>query len=448
MPEIGTQGPENTENQDDDYLFIKETIKKKPFNLGLHVRRVLMATVSGAVFGGAAAAAFTLVLPEAAEQIIKKEEVSLSDAKPGPVGIGVSEEEETAAGEAVPEAGALTENGEEADSVSEEHIQTVSDGALGIYASLYQDAARIAAEPMKAMVRISGLSGDSDLLDDSFLTYGDEEGVVFLNNSTDLYILTSYRGLEKAETIRVTFSNGAVAEGILCKADSRTGIAVVCVPMNLLTDEEWNEINVAPLSDADIVDEERTVIAIGSPSGNYGSIVYGMVTSVSGRMNVADCEYSLMGTNIMGSTESSGVLLDMDGKVTGLIVRMQEDENILKAVSVAQLRPLIESLSNGEQIRYLGIRGSSISMAQSTNLGIPEGIYVNSLEAGSPAMVAGIQSGDIITGMNGKRLKDMQSYMTELQSQAVGDKAEITVERKDPEGRFVEMKFTLTIEEK
>lgn len=444
MPQIGIQGPEKENNRDEDYLFIKETIKKKPFHLGFHVRRICIAVFGGAIFGGAAAVAFAMVLPEAAGQFLQKEDVSLSDARPGPVGTGTPNEKS-----GNEEYGILNQHGEEnrSESGEQSEIQIISSEAMEIYAAVYQDAARIAAEPMKAMVRISGFSGDFDLLDDSFLTYGDEEGVVFLNNRDDLYILTSYQGLEKAETIRVTFSNGAMAEGILCKADPRTGIAVVRVPLNLLTDEEWDEINVAPLSDSYHVDEQNTVIAIGSPSGNYGSVIYGMITSVSGRMNAPDCEYSLLGTNIMGSTESSGVLLDMEGKVTGLVVRTQEDENILKAVSVAELRPLIESLSNGEALRYLGICGSSISAEQSENLEIPEGIYVNSVEAGSPAMVVGIQNGDIITEMNGDKLKDMETYMAELQSQAIGDKAEITVERRDSEENFVEMNFSLIIEE-
>lgn len=440
MSEIRTQNPEPGYNQDDDY-FIKETIKKKPINAAFYARRAALLAASGVILGSVAATSFVIALPTAAELFMKKEDVSLEDAKPGPVGTG-NLEEETAEMEAM---------------LSEEYFSSLNSDTgsdyelsegMEIYASVQQDAIRIAAKPMKAMVRISGLSSDSDLLDDSFLTYGDEEGVVFLNNQSDLYILTSYKGLEKAETIRVTFSNGSVANGILCKADVRTGIAVVRVPLDLLTDEDLSKIYVAPLSNSSDEESEKSVIAIGSPSGNYGAIVYGMITSVSGRMNAADCEYTLLGTNIMGSTESSGVLLDMDGNVTGLIVRTQEDENILKAVSVTQLRPLIEILSNGETIRYLGIRGLGISVEQAVNLGIPEGIYVNSLESGSPAMVAGIQSGDIITGLDGMELKDMKTYMTVLQNQEVGGKVEMTVKRKAPDGEFAEMKFTLTVEEK
>lgn len=440
-----------SEQKPENYLFMKETIKRKPLDVRFYLKRVLAVTVCGVLFGCSAAGAFTLVYSIASDRFIEKEDISLSGAKPGPVSIGATEPvtpaaEPTSAGEDQNSAAEETET--EFNDLQEQETVSVTAAPMEIYESVYQDALRIAEKPMKAMVRVSGLSDDSDLLDDSFLTYGDEEGVVFLNNETDLYILTNYKKLEDAEIIRVTFCNGAAADGVLCKSDSRTGMAVVRVPMTLLTKEDLDEIYVASLSDSYSLNNEKPVVAIGSPSGDFGSVIYGLITSVSGKITAADCEYSLLGTNIMGSTGSSGVLLNMEGEVVGIIVRTQSDENILKAVSIAQLRPLIESLSNGEPLRYLGIRGSSISSAQAVNMEIPQGIYVNSVETDSPAMVAGVQSGDIITGLNEKEIKDMQSYMTELQKLTVGTRAKITVCRRGADGKFAEIGYDLTIEEK
>lgn len=437
-----THGTEN-EHEPEDYLFMKETIKKRPPDVKFYLKKGIAAAVCGILFGCCAAVTFTSLYPSLANKYIEKEDVSLSGAKPGPVGTGVPSD--NASGE---EAAAETkETDKESDTLPKEEV-TVTAAPMEIYESVYQDAIRIAEKPMKAMVRVSGLSGASDLLDDSFLTYGDEEGVVFLNNETDLYILTNYKKLDDADIIRVTFSNGASADGVLCKADSRTGMAVVRVPLTLLTEKDLEEIYVVSLSDSYSLNNEKPVIAIGSPSGDFSSVIYGLITSVSGRMTAADCEYTLLGTNIMGSTGSSGVLLNMEGEVVGIIVRTQSDENILKAVSIAQLRPLIETLSNGEALRYLGIRGSSISEKQSVNMEIPQGIYVNSVEADSPAMIAGIQSGDIITALNEKEINDMQSYMTELQKLAVGTKVKITVSRRGAEGKLVEIGYNLTIQEK
>lgn len=447
---MAEKDPHTTENEQkpDDYLFMRETIKRKPLNLRYYVKRGAAAAAAGLIFGCCAAVAFTLLTPVAENRFVEKEDVSLSGAKPGPVGNGVVSDEETQEKSQAE----ISEDEAGQDFVPEdasgEEETTAAGSYIAIYEGAYQEALEISQEPMKAMVRVSGLSDDSDLLDDSFFSYGVEEGVVFLNSGTDLYILTNYKGLESAEVIRVTFCNGTAVDGILCKADSRTGVAVVRVPVSYLSEEDREDIYVASLSDSYSLHNEKPVVAIGSPSGDFGSVIYGLVTSVLGKMTAADCEYTLLGTNIMGSQESSGVLINMEGEIVGMIVRTKEDENILKAVSIAQLRPLIESLSNEDALRYFGIRGSSISEAQVRNMGIPEGIYVNNVETDSPAMIAGVQSGDIITELNGKEMKDMQSYMTELQKLPIGSSQKLKLCRRGAEGEFVEIEYTLTVEQK
>lgn len=63
-------------------------------------------------------------------------------------------------------------------------------------------------------------------------------------------------------------------------------------------------------------------------------------------------------------------------------------------------------------------------------------------------MIAGIQNGDIIVEINGQEVESMMDYMTELQNLNVGEQAELVVCRKGTEGKFVEMEFEMTIEEK
>lgn len=450
MAEKDSHKVEN-EQKTDDYLFMKETIKKKPLDIRYYIKRGVAAAGCGLLFGCCAAVAFALLIPVAENKFVGKEEISLSYAKPGPVGNGTvsGEEEKKTDPTGILEKESDSETAEETskDSASEDE-KTAESSYMAIYEGVYQEALEISEKPMKAMVRVSGLSDDSDLLDDSFFLYGMEEGVIFLNSGTDLYILTNYKGLESADIIRVTFCNGTAADGVLCKADPRTGLAVVRVPCSLLSEKDCEDIYVASLSDTYSLNNEKPVVAIGSPSGDFDSVIYGLITSVLGKMTVADCEYTLLGTNIIGSQESSGVLINMEGEVVGMIVQTKEDENILKAVSIAQIRPLIESLSNGEALRYFGIIGSSISQSQARNMEIPLGIYVNSVESESPAMIAGVQSGDIITELNGKEVNNMQDYMTELQKLPIGSSRKLKLCRRGAEGKLVEIEYTLTVEQK
>ncbi len=426
----------------ENYHFIKETIKKKPSNKKVVIQRAVGLAMGGILLGGCAAFAFVAFLPTAVDKLGIPQEKR--------VNVDLSGTPEYSESVPTTQVDGLTEDepGEEILISPEENEDTAD--VLEEYEKIYESVLQIAEEPRKALVRVSGISGDENLLDHSFLHYGEEEGIVFLENDKDYYILTGSSDIEDAEKIQITFSNGANALAEMCKSDSRIGLAVVRVPKVRLSENTLEEISVASLGESYSMYLAKPVIAIGSPMGDYDGVMYGMVTSVSGTVSIADCEYNQMITDMQGNPDSDGVLLDTSGNVIGIIMRSQEeDTTMIKAIPVAQLRPLLEILCNNEPIKYLGIHGITISEAQAENLGVSTGIYVDSVETDSPAMIAGIQSGDIITGLNGERVEDMQSYTAKLQKTEVEEGAQIELVRKSAtDGSYVEMDFDLTIEER
>ena len=72
---------------------------------------------------------------------------------------------------------------------------------------------KVSETPRRALVRIAALGTDSDLLDDSFLKYGEEEGFVFLKNTEAFYIMTYSDRMNDAGNFQVTFSNGDMEIG-------------------------------------------------------------------------------------------------------------------------------------------------------------------------------------------------------------------------------------------
>lgn len=428
---------DNRPDTDDDYQFMKETIKKRPPDTRRIFCKAAAIVGGGALFGVSAAAAFFLSAPRIQELSIrtgKKEDVKLAAPTPG-------------------EAAETEEGEDETSDFREAAVSSAADTVTGVpmeeYEKIYSQALEISREPRKALVNVSGVSDSADLLDDSLLSYGDMEGIIFLESGPDFYILTESEEIEDAEKLQITFADSSTAEGFLCKTDSRTGLAVVRVPSMEISEETRQEISVANLSDSYSLQQAKPVIAIGSPTGDKDGVLYGVVTAVSSKLAVADAEFNLMTTDMQGSPEGSGVLLDAFGDVVGIITKKGEGEtNIIRALSVTQLRSLIETMSNGEAIRYLGIHGVSITQAQAKGLGIPQGVYVNRVDNASPAMTAGIQSGDIITGMAGKSVKSMQSYTTILQKQKTGDKVKVAVSRQNGEEGYGEMEFEVSVEEK
>lgn len=409
----------------ENYSFIKETIKEQPTDRKRLAGKFLTAAVCGVIFGACAAGTMALIVPKALERFgtapDQKAVVTLTPS--------VKAEQVTPTPEATEQ---------EKTSASTAWQNDLSDGM-----------SQIAEEPRRALVRISAAGEDSDLLDDSFLEYGDEEGFVFLKNSEAFYILTVSDQMQEADKFTVTFSDGTVTNGILCKKDLRTGFFVIKVPFTSVDEETQEKIPAAPLVAADDMKQTESVIAIGSPSGDYDSLMGGTITSVTGTLKVADEEYGMLTTDMVGSEEGGGILLNSSGEVAGIIWNQEEDRiNVIRAVETAQLRPLLESMANGEDICYIGIMGATISSYQSENLDVPRGVYVDAVDEDSPAMTAGIQNGDILHALDGQEVQSMEEYASVLQGLNKGTRTTVNVYRKNPSGEYEDVQLKVTIKEK
>lgn len=409
----------------ENYSFIKETIKEQPTDRKRLAGKFLTAAVCGVIFGACAAGTMALIVPKALERFgtapDQKAVVTLTPS--------VKAEQVTPTPEATEQ---------EKTSASTAWQNDLSDGM-----------SQIAEEPRRALVRISAAGEDSDLLDDSFLEYGDEEGFVFLKNSEAFYILTVSDQMQEADKFTVTFSDGAVTDGILCKKDLRTGFFVIKVPFTSVDEETQEKIPAAPLVAADDMKQTESVIAIGSPSGDYDSLMGGTITSVTGTLKVADEEYGMLTTDMVGSEEGGGILLNSSGEVAGIIWNQEEDRtNVIRAVETAQLRPLLESMANGEDICYIGIMGATISSYQSENLDVPRGVYVDAVDEDSPAMTAGIQNGDILHALDGQEVQSMEEYASVLQGLNKGTRTTVNVYRKNPFGEYEDVQLKVTIKKK
>lgn len=409
----------------ENYSFIKETIKEQPTDRKRLAGKFLTAAVCGVIFGACAAGTMALIVPKALERFgtapDQKAVVTLTPS--------VKAEQVTPTPEATEQ---------EKTSASTAWQNDLSDGM-----------SQIAEEPRRALVRISAAGEDSDLLDDSFLEYGDEEGFVFLKNSEAFYILTVSDQMQEADKFTVTFSDGTVTDGILCKKDLRTGFFVIKVPFTSVDEETQEKIPAAPLVAADDMKQTESVIAIGSPSGDYDSLMGGTITSVTGTLKVADEEYGMLTSDMVGSEEGGGILLNSSGEVAGIIWNQEEDRtNVIRAVETAQLRPLLESMANGEDICYIGIMGATISSYQSENLDVPRGVYVDAVDEDSPAMTAGIQNGDILHALDGQEVQSMEEYASVLQGLNKGTRTTVNVYRKNPFGEYEDVQLKVTIKEK
>lgn len=329
-------------------------------------------------------------------------------------------------------------------SVSEQEEKSL----LAMRQEMYREVLKVSQKSRKSLVNVRGISKDEDLLNNSYFQQEDTEGLVFLETETQFYILTYEEELENLQELQVTLQMVRQCRERYA-GDADSGFAVATVRKNLLNDSTREGIVVSDLTDTKKLGQSDIVIAIGSPAGDSDAVVYGMITSVSEKLSVADTEYNVLATDVQGNEDGSGVLLDSDGNVAGMILKKNEnDGDNIHAVSISQILPLIEHLANKETIRYTGIYGTEITQAQCRKLGIDQGLYVERTQEESPAMKAGIQCGDIISKIDGTPTESMQSYYTYLQTKKQGENLTITVLRKNSDGEYAEKDYKVTVGER
>ena len=89
----------------------------------------------------------------------------------------------------------------------------------------------------------------------------------------------------------------------------------------------------------------------------------------------------------------------------------------------------MELLLNSQSVPYAGIYGVTVSSDISESKQVPSGMYVTQIQANSPAMAAGIQSGDVIQSVDGEEIASMAQYEKVLQKCKAGDTIRIQGKR-------------------
>ena len=192
------------------------------------------------------------------------------------------------------------------------------------------------------------------------------------------------------------------------------------------------------------------VIAIGAPIGIKGSEEYGFITSMSQEKELSDFNVHLLTTDIYGSDKSSGVIVDYSGQVIGIITNAFGSgslQNMITTYSISDIKDTIENLANGKERTYMGIIGTSVTQDAVESFGLPTGAYVLNVDPDSPAMAAGIQSGDVITQIGTEPVRDYKDYTTILSQLSPGVETVVTVQRFS-RGDYTELTFEVGLSRK
>ncbi len=265
--------------------------------------------------------------------------------------------------------------------------------------------------------------------------------------SQDGYVLTNYHVVEDTTELWVVLADGSRRQAILVGGDVYADLAVLKT--------EGTAPATAALGNSDALERGETVIAIGSPLGDFTNSVTVGVVSATGRSIDTGRGYKILDLiqtdAAINEGNSGGPLVNLAGQVVGintLVVRSSNSGAVAEGLGFAIPANTVQAVAQqiietGRFSRpYLGINWQAISpyLARRYRLPVEWGVYVTGVEPGSPAEQAGLQPGDIIVQIGETALDETHSYINALFQYQPGDQVLLKLVRN---GELMEMQVVL-----
>ena len=192
------------------------------------------------------------------------------------------------------------------------------------------------------------------------------------------------------------------------------------------------------------------VVAVGSPFGLDATVTEGIVSSLNRPVTVSDSSQSASGSETaypaiqtdaaINPGNSGGPLVNMAGQVVGINSSIYSSSNGVSgsqagsiglgfAIPISKVLPVVEQLRQGETATHARL-GVTVSNQQSSD-GLTDGAAIESVGAGSAAEKAGLESGDVVTKVNGEQITSTESLIATIRGYRPGDEVTLTVERGD-----------------
>ncbi|MEM7068265.1 MAG: Do family serine endopeptidase [Pseudomonadota bacterium] len=234
--------------------------------------------------------------------------------------------------------------------------------------------------------------------------FGKSQGSGFFV-SEDGYVVTNNHVIDNGSKFTVVTSDGSEYDATLVGTDPRTDLAVLKVE----ADTEFTYV--------DFGDKRprigEWVVAVGNPFGLGGTVTAGIVSAHGREIGASRYEDFIQIDAAVNKGNSGGPAFNLNGEVIGVNTAIFSPSGgnvgIAFAIPAALADEVVsELIEEGSVTRgWLGVQIQPVTgeIAESLGLEIDKGAIVTSTQDGSPAEEAGLVSGDIISGVNGKSIK-------------------------------------------
>ncbi len=262
----------------------------------------------------------------------------------------------------------------------------------------------------------------------------------------DGYIITNNHVISGKDKFTVVLNDGTEYEASVIGSDEKTDIAVIKItPDTALTPAEFGNSDQLAVGDR--------AFAIGSPSGVglQNTFTGGYISAINREITVDDRVMTLIQTDAsINPGNSGGALINDKAQIVGITTAklgISYYEGLGFAIPINSAKEIVDELiANGRIIGRpaLGISGYNISKETAEANNVPQGVLVAAVDTRSGAYTAGIQKGDIITGVNGTAISTMSQINAIKEDFKAGDEITVSVYRA---GKSIELQVTLVAEE-
>lgn len=260
---------------------------------------------------------------------------------------------------------------------------------------------------------------------------------------------TSEYNCGDAKSVSVVLSDETEYEAKVMGRDVETDIAVLKIDAKNLKAAEFGDSNDLKVGEL--------VIAIGNPLGFelFGSVTSGIVSAIDREITVNEKQMKLIQTDAaINSGNSGGPLLNSCGQVIGINSSKISSsygsasiEGLGFAIPISEAKIIIDDLINYGYVTgrpQIGIQTQNVSDTISRFYGIPVGVYVVSVSEGSSAEFAGIKEGDVIIGIQGEPVENLNELNEIKNKYKAGDEIKLTISR---QGESEDIEISLVLQE-
>lgn len=421
--------------EDRSWQFIQEKIVRQPLSRRQIIRYIILTVICAVLFGTISAVCFT-VTKTVAKKIMGQEKAEESR----PITIPKDEPETQTP---VPVQEASTEPVEEkVRSELEKYPYSLED-----LNKMYGNLRTLASEADKSIAAIHSIQREKDWFDNPIETTGQFSGVVIDARREEVLVLAPSKAVETADSLEVVFSDSEVVPGTVKQTDSQMGLTVICADVSSLEDVQYEKIKPVKLGNSYSSRQGDLVFTVGSPAGMVHSSSYGFISYIAKNVQMTDGNARVLYADVKSRADAGTFLLNTDGELIGWGTdRYDQDvETGMKTfMSISDYKGILELLSNGIPVPYLGIEGQEVTTEMEKN-GMPAGIYITAAAPESPAYNAGLQSGDILDEINDVKIEGMKNFQAQVERLHVGDHITVTVQRNNGKDEYKEIEFAVTM---